>query len=292
MSKVRQTITSFGDKWSTHPDLAREATVNPDSEIYSWILERNGFDGEDEFGKFISSKRRILDAGCGNGRVTNLLLKYSSPEVRISGIDINPDIARAYFEKDERVEILKKDLLENLSDLGNFDYIYCQEVLHHTSDPYGAFKNLAGLLAKNGEIAIYVYKKKGPIREFTDEFIRSKIEGVPYSETLSIMSQIAEFGRILSEKKIVVEVPAIDILEIKSGEYDIQRLIYHFFFKCFWNSDLSLEDNIAINADWYHPSISSKHTLTEVLEWFKLENLEVVHQVEDEYGITIRGISK
>ena len=50
--------------------------------------------------------------------------------------------------------------MEDLSSLGKFDFIYCQEVLHHTTNPFFAFKNLVNLVAPEGEIAIYVYKKR------------------------------------------------------------------------------------------------------------------------------------
>jgi 2-polyprenyl-3-methyl-5-hydroxy-6-metoxy-1,4-benzoquinol methylase len=56
----------------------------------------------------------------------------------------------------------QKNLLEDLSDIGKFDFIYSQEVLHHTKDPKQAFNNLVAQLDNNGLIAIYVYKKKHP----------------------------------------------------------------------------------------------------------------------------------
>jgi hypothetical protein len=84
-------------------------------------------------------------------------------------------------------------------------------------------------------------------------------------------------------------VPTIEPLEIEEGEYDIQRLIYHFFMKCFWNDELDAEANAAINYDWYHPDVSSRHTLDEVRGWFAAADLEVVHEHTDPYGITIRG---
>ena len=53
------------------------------------------------------------------------------------------DVARANLAGMPRVTVFARDLLGDLSDLGEFDLIYCQEVLHHTSDPQGAFRNLA-----------------------------------------------------------------------------------------------------------------------------------------------------
>jgi hypothetical protein len=49
------------------------------------------------------------------------------------------------------------------------------------------------------------------------------------------------------------------------------------------------EANAAINYDWYHPQVSSRHTVEEVRGWFADRGLEIVHQHADHYGITIRG---
>ncbi len=52
------------------------------------------------------------------------------------------------------------DMLGDLAPLGEFDLIYCQEVLHHTADPAAAFRNLVGRLRPGGELAIYVYRSR------------------------------------------------------------------------------------------------------------------------------------
>jgi SAM-dependent methyltransferase len=206
------------------------------------------------------------------------------------GIDISAaEVASKNLAKLERVTVRQRDILGDLSDLGLFDIIYCQEVLHHTADPQKAFSNLCRILARNGEIAIYVYKKKAPIREFVDDFVRSHISGLPYDQAIETCRQITELGKVLSEKNIKIEVPTVDALEITRGEYDLQRFIYHFFMKCFWNPDLSREDNEAINYDWYHPQLCSRHTVEEIREWFDDESLKITHEFVDHYGITMRG---
>ena len=61
----------------------------------------------------------------------------------IIGIDLSSaEIAKSNLSSLENVEVYKRDLLGDLSEIGKFDLIYCQEVLHHTSDPFGAFSNL------------------------------------------------------------------------------------------------------------------------------------------------------
>ena len=288
---MNNTKNSFKDKWEKNTDCAFENTNTEGSDIFNWILNRNGFNVPLEFSNFLSNKKRILDAGCGNGRVTSLLRNYTNNDsTEIVGIDlVAAKIAEENLKNCKNVSFFQKDLLEDISDLGLFDFIYCQEVLHHTSNPRQAFSNLVNLLSKDGEIAIYVYLKKAPIREYVDDFIREKIADYPYEQALKICEQITELGKTLSNLNIKINVPDVEILEIKSGEYDLQRFIYHFFMKCFWNNELSFNDNSVINYDWYHPQLCSRHTLEEIQNWFKEEGLNITYEHQDFYGITIRG---
>ena len=290
MDNKKQTITSFKEKWSNNATLAFHETLKQGSSIQKWILERNGFKSLSEFQEWLLNRGRILDAGCGNGRVTALLQANCNKSQEIIGIDLSSsEIAVANLSNLENVVVYKKDLLGDLSEIGEFDLIYCQEVLHHTADPFAAFSNLCSRLNPCGEIAIYVYKVKAPIREYTDDYIRGLISNLSYKEIIEEMSSIADLGKMLSELNITINVPEIKSLEIAAGNYDIQRFIYHFFFKCFWNPNLTQEENAAVNYDWYHPTISTRHTLDEVKSWFDKNSLEIIHSNVDHYGITVRG---
>ena len=293
MTDIDQTRRSFGDKWANNANTAFAETQRPGSDIFDWILGRNGFGDADGLKRFLSRFSRILDAGCGNGRVTALLRAYAPVGTDIVGADlVASEIARANLAGAERVDFHAADLLGDLSHLGSYDFIYCQEVLHHTADPARAFGSLCGLLRPGGEIAIYVYKKKAPAREFVDDFIRDRISGLDYAQATEVARQITELGRALAASGGKVTVPDLPVLEIKGGEYDVQRFVYHFFMKCFWNPDLSFEDNVAINYDWYHPQLCSRHTMAEVRGWFGARGLSIVHACEDFYGITMRGVLK
>ncbi len=290
---MRDTLNSFKDKWEKNKRLAFEETLREGSDIFSWILQRNGFETAEGVREYLKDKRRILDAGCGNGRVTALLRRYCPVTTEIVGIDlVSSEIARENLEAfglSNHVSFFKKDLFGNLEDLGKFDFIYCQEVLHHTPEPEKALQNLSSLLTTGGDIAIYIYRKKAPVREFVDDYVRSKISNLPYKKAIDICSQITELGRALFEYHITIKVPEVEILGIEEGEHDLQRFLYHFFMKCFWNPDLSFQENVAINYDWYHPQIATRHTVEEVRGWFIRSKLKIVHENVDFYGITVRG---
>ena len=278
MTREGQTATTFREKWSRNPDLAFRQTLDERSDIFRWILGRNGFATPAELTDFLAGKRRILDAGCGNGRVTALLDRYAAPDAELVAFDLTAaDVARANLAGADRITVHEGDLLGDLSGLGSFDFVYCQEVLHHTGDPEG------------GEVAIYVYRLKAPVREFTDDYVRERLSELPYDDAMEQCRKIAELGRRLSELGVNVKVPDIEVLGIEAGEYDVQRLVYHCFMKCFWNDELDAEANAAINYDWYHPQLCSRHTIEECREWFSRAALEVTWEHVDHYGITMRG---
>ncbi|MBK7674973.1 MAG: class I SAM-dependent methyltransferase [Candidatus Accumulibacter sp.] len=293
MGNREQTLVSFRDKWEQNKELAFSETLKEGSDIFNWILTRNGVPSPEQFVAWLNGKARILDAGCGNGRVTALLQRYAPQSASIVGIDLTAAaVAAENLRELKNVETRQKDLLGDLADLGLFDLIYCQEVLHHTADPKGAFLNLCQRLAPNGEIAIYVYKLKAPLREYADDYIRAAISSLPYDHAMKEMHEITLLGKALSDLDVKVTLPGVKVLGIEAGEYDIQRFLYHFFLKCFWNPSLSMDENVAINYDWYHPQLCTRHTLDEVLGWFADAGLSVIHHCVDHYGITVRGVRR
>ena len=290
MEKHEQTEISFRDKWINNKQLAFQETLREGSDIFNWILTRNGFLNSKELTSYLETKKRVLDAGCGNGRVTALLAVHAAPHLEFVGIDLTAaEVAGENLSAYPNVRTQQKDLLGDLSDLGKFDFIYCQEVLHHTGDPKRAFLNLCNQLDTEGEIAVYLYKQKAPIREFADDLIRNRISNLPYEEAVAAVEEVTNLGKALTELKATITVPELKLLDIPAGEYDVQRLIYHFFLKCFWNPELSYEENVIINYDWYHPQLCTRHTIAEILGWFSEAGLNVVQQHVDFYGITVRG---
>jgi SAM-dependent methyltransferase len=291
-SMENQTRRSFREKWAQNPELALKQTLDRKSSFQKWILERNGFKDADDAAEQLKLYSRILDAGCGNGRVT-ALLAHLVPKAKVIGVDIiDLDIPRANTEQFTNVEIIAADLTEDLLHLGKFDFIYCQEVLHHTGNPKKSFHNLVNILEDKGKIAVYVYRKKAPAREFMDDFLRKKISALDYEDAMKVCRQIAWLGKQLADVNTEIEVENMPFLGIVRGKYPIQRLIYHFFMKCYWNPELSQEENAVINYDWYHPQNSTRHTIEEVVGWFQDDKLEITWQFEDLYGITVHGARK
>jgi SAM-dependent methyltransferase len=290
-SQRQQTNQSFKSKWDHWRTWGFSEETSENSDVLAWILKRNGIVGFEGLTTWLEGRSRILDAGCGNGRITALLAKHAHSSADIVAVDLaSYEVARSNLGNYKNISVVQGDLLSDLTFCGEFDFIYCQEVLHHTGDPKVAFENLVKLLAPGGLIAIYVYKEKGPVREFTDDHIRNMISGLNLHESLEIVNEITSFARDLSKYETVIKVPRLRALGIEAGDYTVQRLLYHFFFKNFWNSQLSFEENQAVNFDWYHPSIATRHKVEEVRNWFSSASVDIVWEFVDEYGITLHGL--
>jgi tRNA (cmo5U34)-methyltransferase len=84
------------------------------------------------------SARRILDLGCGDGRLL-ALLRLDRPDSRGVAADLSPtmlDAARARFAGDPLVEVVAHDLdepLAALGDAGSFDAVVSCFAIHHCS---------------------------------------------------------------------------------------------------------------------------------------------------------------
>ncbi|HEU4388355.1 MAG TPA: class I SAM-dependent methyltransferase, partial [Blastocatellia bacterium] len=185
--------------------------------------------------------------------------------------------------------LIQADLTQLPFEPGFFDFIACDQVLHHTRNTEESFHRLADLLAPGGDLAIYVYKKKAPIREFADDYLRGAAQRMSDDENWQLAEQLTGLGRALWETGAKVTVPDVPALGIKAGTYDVQRFVYWFALKCYWNPELSYGDSVITNYDWYRPLYAHRHTPEEVRKWFADASLDVVTFHECKAGISVRG---
>ena len=97
---------------------------------------------------------RILDLGCGDGRLTALALAVY-PESTALCVDMSPPMlaaARARFVDDDRVELVTHNLDDPLPFDGPFDAILTSLAVHHVTDERKVtlYAEIAQLLAPGG----------------------------------------------------------------------------------------------------------------------------------------------
>lgn len=257
----------------------------------NWFLDRFGWKSLFRFNRFLKTKKFILDAGTGIGNSANLF--SANPQAQVFAIDASASIDFAYSKYGDvpNIHFIQADLRNLPFKKKFFDFICSDQVLHHTDNTKSSFRNLVSHLQKKGLISIYVYKKKSPIREFADDFIRERTTKMTEKECIEFSKDMTYLGKTLSELKHKIKIKRdIPILGIKAGIYDVQRFVYWNFIKCFWAEDGNFERSVGVNFDWYYPEYAFRHSPEEVRKWYKDAGLKIIHFNEIESGISISGI--
>lgn len=283
-----KTEDSFSSKWRNYNKTYH--TKKWFDSQKKWFLERFGWKTSSNFNKFLKTRTRILDAGTGIGNSAKLF--SSNPKADVFAIDASESVIFAYkkYGNLPNVHFLQADIRKLPFKKNFFDFICSDQVLHHTKDTESSFKILTKLLTKNGIISIYVYKIKGPIREFADNFIRESTVKMTEKQCIEFSKDMAILGKNLSKIKKTIIIPRdIPVLQIKAGTYDIQRFIYWNFLKCWWFGDVPFDQSVATNFDWYFPEYAYRHSPKEVKKWFKDSKLKIIYFNEIESGVSVNG---
>jgi trans-aconitate 2-methyltransferase len=129
-----------------------EDTVDWDAATYDRVA-----DPQEEWAREVLARLElrgdevVLDAGCGSGRVTRLLLERL-PDGRVIGVDASPSMierAQETFAGDERVELFVADLTD-LELRDPVDAIFSNATFHWILDHERLFSRLHGALRPTG----------------------------------------------------------------------------------------------------------------------------------------------
>lgn len=112
--------------------------------------------------------RRLLEAGCGTGNITADIATHL-PDAQITAVDLTEESLglakqRAAQQGLKNVTFQKSNLLEHDPGLGVFDFVYCQGVIHHLTDPLTGMKNLNRYLKKDHHAFVWLYSLLGRTR--------------------------------------------------------------------------------------------------------------------------------
>lgn len=279
----------FGYKWARqdwgHEEKSRDFYAR-------WVRESFNCSSDKKFFKLFNNYHHILDAGCGSGFISS----YLAPSLRksfIFNVDISSsiDVAIQYSKGHHNAFFVQADINQLPFVYELFDAIISLGVLHHTPDTFRSLSNLVPYLKKGGQIFLYIYKKKSPLREFTDDYMREYISALPPKKAWEEAVKLTKLGKYLSNLKLTLNIPEdMPLLGIKKGRVDLQRFFYWHILKCFWNEKMDFDYNVMINFDWYYPKYAHRHTESEIRNWFKKLRLtlEIMNDVESGFYIVAK----
>ena len=279
---------AFGYKWrrtdTFESDTSRQRAC-------TWLVERYGDLRTGEWLSEFGARPLLVDAGCGAGLSGLELFGPVMDRVRYLAVDVSTavDVAAKRFHAAGRFPALMQADISRLPLApASVDVIFSEGVLHHTDSTEAALKSLAALLRPGGRFMFYVYRKKGPIREFTDDYIRERLQPLSQEERWLALEPLTKLGISLGRLDAYIDVEdPVEMLGIPKGRINVQRLFYWYVAKMFYSPDLSPDEMNHINFDWYAPVNAHRQTPEEVRHWCSQAGLQIEREVVEEAGITI-----
>ena len=104
----------------------------------------------------------ILEVGCGTGRLTNFLGMTWGRTVFGADACLNSLKTGEHFRRANQIQnvtFLQMNLFRPVFRPESVDFVICNGVLHHTSDPFLGFQSIARLVKRGGFILVGLYNK-------------------------------------------------------------------------------------------------------------------------------------
>jgi SAM-dependent methyltransferase len=100
--------------------------------------------------------KRILDAGCGNGRYTRFLLRRADRDALVTGFDLSQRMLKRARKRvrSERVGFVAADLTRLPYADATFDAVVCGWVLEHLPDPRPGLRELARVMKAGAKLLL------------------------------------------------------------------------------------------------------------------------------------------
>lgn len=277
---TKKTTFSFFDyKWKRVPTWAKDT----ETMYRQWYLKRYGYGTLSNLKKFLADKQNILEAGCGLARDSKMFAELN-PGANIVAMDQSPSaIATALktLKRFKNCEVLERDITNFRQYAGRFDFISCDQVLHHTPDPNKTLKHLLEKLKPDGVINFSVCRKKNKYRDLVDDLIMAWAAKRSPEEVWQFAETVTQWGKALHKL-------GIDNVQFEGQKYQhLQRFVHNNVFRCWYNPTIKFALSVSSNYDWFsgNPRFNSKEVRTTILK--KLSPHKILRFHEDDATISV-----
>lgn len=198
----------------------------------------------------------ILDAGCGNGVVSDAVARLGATVV---ATDISDSVfaASRRFVANDRLQFVQSDLMHSAFKAHTFDVIYSGGVLHHTPSTQGALTEVVKSLRPGGSIFIWLYWRVPGRRYAVKSALRRVMAPLP----------------VKAKHALIIPVVAQNALRHR-GE------------------DVSWRERMITQLDYFTPRYRWEHTPDEVHTWFRelgMSGIETTDEARDGFGVLARA---
>ena len=158
--------SSFGFQWNCFDGIQIDKIMHND-------LSRDRFQATTGWPSRLEGQR-ILEAGCGAGRFTQIALETGA---ELFSFDLSSAVEAAWRNNagTPNLTVFQASIYEIPLRKAAFDKIFCMGVLQHCPDVAGAFRTLLPFLRSGGEIVIDVYEKTNgfpPLKYLVRPFVK------------------------------------------------------------------------------------------------------------------------
>jgi len=266
--------SSFGFQWNRFDRLQLDRHMKND-------LSRDRFYKTTGWPERMEGQR-ILEAGCGMGRFTDLALETGA-EVVSFDLSLAVEAAWRNNRGSSRLTLFQASIYEIPLRQRCFDKIFCMGVLQHCPDVRGAFRALVPFLRPGGEIVIDVYEKSHgfpPLKYMARPFLQPLgTEGIyrllrwtipPAFEVKKVLNKIPAVG-----PKVAALVPIGALSHADKGLH--------------YSEEELKEVKILSALDMLSPVYDQPQTMEEVQRWFEDAGLVEVQLKRGYNGIDAKG---
>lgn len=250
---------SFGFQWKRFPTRQLDAGHWRDSELT--FTAKTGLVPEDVKGKL------VLDAGCGMGRFSDVVARWGADQIVAVDLSQAVDVAGENLSGYPAATAFQADLQNLPFAPETFDIVFSIGVLHHTPSTERAFRALATYVRPGGMYCVWVYSRHLRATLAGGEIIRLLTKRMDRQKLLSLIKKIEP--KLSSMKKGVPALSRLIDLAIPTSNHPDKE----------WRQ--------LDTFDWYSPRYQWKHSISEVLRWYRSLGFEDIERLN--VPVAVRG---